>query len=482
MAVAGHGITRRSFVVGSLGALAALSRSPFAFAAPSSTAQYVSRPDLTPPVLSVAKRDPGAADGYVFVAPFAGDKNGTAMIVDDAGNPVWIRQSRSLIMNFRVQQLDGRPVLTWWEGSVVDGLYEGECVILDETYEVVKRFAAGNGFLPELHEFLISPAGTALVTINNLVPADLSPYGGPVDGTLIEGVIQELDIETGEVLFEWHSLEHVGVEESSFPVGSQWDYLHLNSIDVDPADGNLVVSARYSSTVYKLDRSTGEVLWRLGGTKSDFALGPGATFWFQHDARVHPGGLLSLFDDGADGSGPPPEAVSRAIVLALDTDAMTAALVDAYPNPNGASTVAMGNTQLLAHGGAFVGWGTTPQVSELAGDGTLLFDATFPGGAYTYRAFRAQWSGRAQGLPLLAVRRATASAIDVYASWNGATRVAHWQVLGGAANDSLEPLATSPRTGFETRIRLDEVSTHLAVAALDVAGNELARSRTLVLL
>jgi len=466
-----------------LGAVAAVSRPPLALAtAPSPSAQYVSRPDLTPPVLSVTRRAAGTAPGYVFVAPFAGDKNGTAMIVDDTGEPVWIRQSRSLIMNFRVQQLNGEPVLTWWEGSVVDGLYEGNCVILDEGYGVVKRLAAGNGFLPELHEFLITPEGTALVTINNPLPTDLSPYGGPVDGTLIEGVIQELDISTGRVLFEWHSLDHVGPDESTFPVGSPWDYLHLNSIDVDPSDGHLVVSARYSSTVYKLDRTSGEVLWRLGGTSSDFAIAPEAAFWFQHDARVHPGGLLSLFDDGADGVGDAPEPVSRALVLALDTDAMTAELLKAYPSPSGALTIAMGNTQLLATGGAFVGWGTTPQVSELAGDGTLLFDATFPGGAYTYRAFRSQWLGRADGPPLFAVSRAADSNVDVYASWNGATRVAGWQVLGGPAADALAPIASSPRTGFETRIRLDRLSTHLAVSALDAAGKELGRSRTLVLL
>ncbi|MGH3002700.1 MAG: arylsulfotransferase family protein [Gaiellaceae bacterium] len=465
----------------SAGALATLARARVAGASrddggsDATTSRFQSRPDLTPPLLSVDHRSPGGANGYVLVAPFTGQDHGTALIADDSGEPVWIYQSPKLVMNFRSQTLFGKPVLTWWEGAVVDGFFAGECVVADESYGVVKRLSAGNGLQPEVHEFLITARNTALISFNNLVPADLSPYGGPSSGTVIEGVVQEIEIATGKVLFEWHSLDHVGLDETSFPASGKWDYFHLNSIEVDE-DDNLLVSGRYPSTIYKVDRQSGEVIWRLGGTKSDFRFEPAATFWFQHDARARGGGLVSLFDDGADAVNNAPEAVSRAIVLSLDVTAKTAALVQSFPNPNGSLTVAMGSAQHVHTGGYFVGWGTVPQVSEFGADGSLVFNATFPGGQSSYRAFRAQWDGRAAGRPAVAARHSANGSLDVYASWNGASRVSHWQVVGGEVATELERLNVVPRAGFETRIRLAHRPRHVAAVALGATGEVLGTS------
>jgi len=467
-------MTRRAFVASSVGAALALARGRAV--ATASPVRFHSRPDLTPPLLSVGTAARGRANGYVFAAPFSGQRNGTALIADDSGEPVWVHQSPELVMNFRVQELGGQPVLTWWEGTVVNGFFEGECVIADESYSIVKRLSAGNGYAPEVHEFLITPRDTALVSINNFVPRDLTSYGGPAQGTVIDGVVQEIDIATGAVLFEWHSLDHVGLDETTVGPAAVWDYFHLNSIDVDESDGNLVVSARYPSTVYKIDRQTGNVLWRLGGAKSDFVLSPDAVFWFQHDARMHPGGLISIFDDGADAPGDAREPAARAIVLSLDETARTASLVRSFPNPHGAVTVAMGSAQLLADGGFFVGWGTTPEISEFAADGSVVYDATFPGGEYSYRAFRSQWEGRAPGRPAVATVRNANGSVDVYSSWNGATRVAQWRIVGGASQASVEPLLTVTRSGFETRARIAQRPRYAAAAALDAHGRVLGTS------
>jgi hypothetical protein len=280
------------------------------------------------------------------------------------------------------------------------------------------------------------------------------------------------------VLFEWHSLDHVDPAESLQPAGAAWDYFHLNSIDVDPADGDLVVSARYPCAIYKLDRSSGDVVWRLGGTKSDFTLGDGAAFYFQHDARVQPGGRISLFDDGADDPTDPREAVSRALLLQLDTTAKTAEVVSANPNPSGVLTVAMGNAQRLATGGTLVGWGTVPQITEFAADGTVVFNATFPAGRSSYRAFRGQWRGRAPGRPTVASAPA-GNGVTVYVSWNGSTRVAAWQILGGPSPDALTPMLTQPRSGFETAVTLRRRPAYVAAAALDARGAEVGRSPAL---
>jgi Arylsulfotransferase (ASST) len=478
-------LTRRGFVVASAGAVTALAVPKLAratgatTAAPRTVSSFHSRPDLEPPLLAVGVSESAVAPGYVFVAPFLGTGPGTALIADNRGQPVWVYESANLVMNFRVQKFAGRPVLTWWEGTVVNGYFQGECVIADTAYRTLKRLTAGNGFHPEVHEFLISSRDTALISINNFVSTDLAPYGGPSDGTVVEGVVQEIDIATGDVLFEWHSLDHVGLDETLLPVSATWDYFHLNSIDVDQ-DDDLLISARYPSAVYKLDRSTGALIWRLGGTKSDFRLGAGATFWFQHDARGHPGGLLSLFDDGADSPTDAPEATSRAIVLGLDTAAMTAELVRSLPNPHASLTFAMGDAQVLADGGCFVGWGTTPEFTEFGPDGSVRLDASFPGGQSSYRAFRAEWTGLPADRPAAAAVRNANGSADIYASWNGATEIASWQVHGGDTPTRLAILKTAPRTGFETRIRLAHGVAHVLVAALDRRGKVLGSSARIV--
>jgi len=200
---------------------------------------FRSRPDISPPAVDVTRQAHDTAPGYIFVAPkkAGAGQNGT-MIVDDRGQVVWFRHPKGmgpLAMNFKVQHYRGEPVLTWWEGYYSSqGL--DEYVILDRSYREITRIHAGNGYPDgDHHEFLISPQDTALIAINHLLRADLSSVGGPQDGVVWQGIVQELDIETGRVLFEWHSLEHVGIDETyskqENPAGAAFDHFHLNSID-----------------------------------------------------------------------------------------------------------------------------------------------------------------------------------------------------------------------------------------------------------
>ncbi len=266
---------------------------------------FRSRPDLHPPVIHVTTQARDTAPGYIFIAP----KNGPGevgpgqdgcMILDNDGQPVWLRllQNEDMdVMNFRAQRYKGETVLTWWEG-LHTGYGQGEYVICDRSYREITRVSAGNGYEGDHHEFLITPEDTALITIYSKVPRDLSGLGGPVDGVVLDGIVQELDIETGEVLFEWHSLEHVGLEES---YTKPYDYFHINHIDVYDED-HLLISSRTTSTVYKVSRKRGEVVWRLGGKKSDFEMGPGTRTTFQHDARRQKDGTISIFDNGNQGA------------------------------------------------------------------------------------------------------------------------------------------------------------------------------------
>ena len=159
-------------------------------------------------------------------------------------------------------------MLTWCDGGVD--------YIVDSSYHVIATVHAGNGLDADGHEFALTPQGTALITIYHEVPYDLSSVGGPKDGTVVDGIVQEIDVATGRVLFEWHSLDHVPLAESYAPVtrNDAYDYFHINAVNLDN-DGNLLISGRHTWTVYKVDRHTGQILWRLGGKRSDFKLGAG---------------------------------------------------------------------------------------------------------------------------------------------------------------------------------------------------------------
>jgi hypothetical protein len=382
-------------------------------------------------------------------------------------------------MNFGVQTYRGEPVLTWGE---TPGVY----VIFDSSYREIARFGAANGYNGDHHEFLISPQNTALITIYDAVRRDLSSVGGIKDGLAVQGIVQEIDIETGKLLFEWRSLDHIGLDETYAKPGQDLDYpgidyFHINSIDVDH-DDNLLISARKTSAVYRVDRKTGEVIWRLGGKKSDFEMGEGTRFAYQHDARRLPDGTISIFDNGATvfrNGFPKVVEESRAIILDPDERKMKASLVREYTHPDKMYADAAGNVQVLANGDAFVGWGRALAISEFSREGKLLFDARLPPQNRSYRVFRFPWRGHPTDRPAVAAERVSEEEVKVYASWNGATEAATWEVLTGSRPDGLEPLGSVPRDGFETAILALSAEPYVAVQARDRSGRILGTSNSI---
>jgi outer membrane protein assembly factor BamB len=450
------------------------------YAPPDGLWAFRSRPDLSPPTVEVTKKaHDDTASGYVFVAPEKGDTGqGGSLIIDDRGQVVWFRPLHSpsgRAMNFEVQTYRGRPVLTWGETP-------GEYVIFDDSYREIARFTAANGYNGDHHEFLISPQDTALITIYNAVPRDLSSIGGSRDSVAMQGIVQELDIETGEVLFEWRSIDHVGLDETYVTPSEDHypgiDYFHINSIDVEH-DNNLLVSARETSAVYKIDRNSGEVIWRLGGKKSDFEMGPGARFAFQHDARRLPDGNISIFDNGSlvfENGTPRAVEESRAIVLELDEQKMRAALLSEYTHPDEQRADAAGNTQVLPNGDVFVGWGRALTISEFSHDGKLLFDLRLPPKNRSYRAFRFPWSGNPGDQPAAVAERTSENEVRVYVCWNGATEVQSWEVLAGRRPGRLKSLGSILRDGFETAMVVRTSDPYVAVRANDRSGRVLGTS------
>ncbi|HEY5044688.1 MAG TPA: arylsulfotransferase family protein [Solirubrobacteraceae bacterium] len=444
--------------------------------APPGTPRWHTRPDLQIPPLTVTQRAQGASTDPIFIAPYnAPNAQAGAVIVDNDGQPIWENPlAGKVTTNFQVQSYRGSPVLTWWEGSIELGHGVGEYVIADSSYRTIRRVQAARGLRGDLHEFVITARDTALLTSYVVTGADLSSVGGPRKGTIQDAIFQELDLATGKVLLEWHSLDHIPLEESYAPVSADWDFFHINSVDFD-RDGRLLVSARSTHTVYKIDRS-GAIVWRLGGRHGDFEMGAGSAFAWQHDARSQPDGTLTIFDNGAT---PAVEKLSRGLILDLDEQAMAATLVRQYTHPR-VLAGSQGSVQLLANGNVFVGWGEAPHVSEFDYSGRMLFDAVLGEQYQSYRAFRLPWTGRPATAPAIATTRQR-ERLTVYASWNGATDVHSWQLLAGMQASALGPVSSTRSRGFETALRTTSAGPHFAVQALDVSGTPLGRSNTVIM-
>jgi hypothetical protein len=481
---------------------------------PTSLVQHFrSREDLKPPTIEVlthkqgssseegaAAAQGGGEEGYIFCAPKNGPDERSpsqdgAMIFDGRGDLVWfwpLESEEQDVMDFKVQSYRGEDVLTFWVGTHT-GYGKGEYLILDSSYEEVGRVRAKNGYAGDHHEFLITPDNTALITIYGEVEGfDLSSMGGSREGKVLDGIVQELDIQSGELLFEWHSLEHVDLQESYAKVpkkSEKWfhDYFHINSIEVDN-DSNLLISARRTSTIYKVDRTTGDVIWRLGGKKSDFEMAAGSKTAYQHDARRQDDGTITVFDNGIFEQ----DDRSYGLVLEVDEEKMSAKLHRDYPHPDGTLCATQGSMQILPHTqNAFIGWGSNPLMSEFSREGELLFSASFPPEVESYRAFRFPWRGEPQRgrggrgggeRPALVAERVGGGEeglVRAYASWNGATEVASWEVLAGSDPRRMNPVGEVPREGFETAIEVRTSEPYVGVRARDASGRVLAYSKAI---
>jgi hypothetical protein len=450
-------------------------------AAPADTQSFDTLPGVHAPVLSVttSDRDPAAGDILTTNGPGAGQYG--PLIYTPQGRLVWFDQLSGGVSaeNLSVQSYEGQRDLTLWEGKVLSlGFGQGTDVVLNSHYQAVARIPGGNGLPADLHEFQIAPHGIAYITAYNPIRCDLSSVSGARDGTLLDNAIQEIDIKTGLVRWEWHSLDHVGVGESNTAAPTDttpWDWFHLNSIDPEP-DGNLLLSARSTWAGYQVEGGGGAILWRLGGTNSSFKMGPGTETAWQHDGRLLADGEVTLFDDG---SNPPVHRQSRGVRIALDFARHEARLTAAYTHPTPLLAVSQGNVQTLADGNTVVDYGSVPQISEYAARGALLFDATLPLDMDSYRGFRFPWSGRPLSAPaVLANLNNTGEQTAVHMSWNGASDVASWRVLAGEHAGSLRPQQTVAASEFESSAMLPEKSSYVAVQALGAGANVLATSKT----
>jgi Arylsulfotransferase (ASST) len=451
-------------------------------AAPADYQSFYTLPGAQAPVMSVTvpDRDPAAGDILTTNGPGPGQYG--PLIYTPQGRLVWFERlgGGEAAEDLNEQTYEGQRALTWWKGRVLSlGFGQGEDVVMNSSYQTVARVRGGNGLKADLHDFQIAPHDVAYITAFNPIRCDLTAVKGAKGGSIVDTAVQMIDIKTGLVRWEWHSLDHVGAAESEVEAPADrtpWDYFHLNSIAPEPG-GNLLISARSTWAAYELQGGSGKLLWRLGGNSSSFKMGPGTRMAWQHDARKLANGELTFFDDGAN---PPIHSQSRAIHIKLDLTSHEARLTSAYTHPDPPLLAAsQGNMQTLPDGNTLVGFGGVPAISEFASDGSLLFDAHQPYDLSFYRAFRFPWSARPSSAPaLLASLNDTGEETIVHASWNGATGVTSWRVLLGQQEGSLTVQATIGASGFESSTTLPRKYAYAAVQALDSSGHVLGTSKT----
>lgn len=433
------------------------------------------------PNFSVTANPDATAEGYIFVAPYQWlytDVGSYLLIVDDQGEIVYYQSVADDVAAYDFKkQPDGR--LTYF--SQDDGAY----YVLDQTYQVVDRYPAGNGYRADIHDFQLLPNGNVMLMIYDSQQVDMSRFvrGGDEDAQVIGLVIQEID-PAKNVVFEWRSWDHMNFHDSPVDLtpeeaDTDIDYVHGNSLDLD-RDGNIVLSSRNLHEVTKIDRQTGEIIWRLGGRANMFAHFNDPLFGHQHDARVQPNGNITVFDNlGRPGP-------SRGVEYAINERMRTVTRVWEYAHNPPVFGAFMGNAQRLPNGNTLLSWGAPSReeefayvsITEVTPEGEVAFELTFDPPFVSYRAFRFPWQGFPNDPPDLAFR-AEGETLTLGYSWNGATEVAGYKVFGGSTSPPDRLLEEKERTGFETQSVLTGLPPEVCyfqVVPVDAAGNDLTPS------
>ncbi|KAH9219381.1 ASST-domain-containing protein [Leptodontidium sp. 2 PMI_412] len=455
---------------------------------------YVTEPGLISPCHNIQQSNPMCDDGMYIMTSLRGDKVKpewkSPMIHDTSGNLVWMDPSYGETFGLSVQRYKGIDYLTFWKGDDSLGHGEGTYIMLDASYKQVYNFTAGNGRLGDFHEFTITDHGTALLTQYRYEEGDWG-IGLRPQGYIWDSVFQEINIETSEVLFEWHAYDHADINKSDFPSGSSgrnrysgYDFFHINSIDKD-ALGNYLISSRYYQCLMYISGTNGSILWELGGRRNSFtdlSNGKATKFGWQHHARWtadHSG--ITLFDNGARYKLKPTVDHSRGVHIALDLQAMTATLKTSYINPRKIISGSQGSMQTLPSGNILIGYGYNAAWTEFSAEGEVLCDVHIgsqkffnTGAVQTYKVLKFPWVGRPTRRPKVKSLGGWA-----YVSWNGATEVRAWvwKGLDEAGGELGVEDVRVERMGFETKLEVDCHKWNFVKAvAIDANGTVLGES------
>jgi len=445
---------------------------------------YVTLPDSYPEI-TVTTPANGTDKGYIFISNFVIDWSNRGsiaksrpylLILDNEGEPVFYREMTPGLptLDFKKQP---NGLLTYGEWNEIH-------YALDDSYNIVKTYEAKNGYQNDIHDFQILPDDHVLINIYDMQRIDMTAYGGKPDAVVTGLVIQEQDPD-GNVVFQWRSWDHFKFEESAADLTTAFvNYVHGNSFDLDH-DGNLIISSRRMNEVTKIDRQTGEIIWRLGGKANEFAFIDGAKrFFSQHDARRLANGNITVYDN----HDLPNSTFSRAVEYELTETGPDKTVAQVWEYRSSPTAPALGNAQRLPNGNTMIGWGTHyPTLTEVKPNGEIAFELTFSPPAdpnlsrNSYRAFRFEWEGNPTTEPVLVAKDESPGILTLYTSWNGATNVAAYHVYGGRTAERMSLLKSVERDGFETKILIpdaDEKYCVFKVMPVDKDGKKTRYSNT----
>jgi hypothetical protein len=366
-------------------------------------------------------------DGYIFFSTTWDSPYQFEMIIDNTGAPIWYQKSEDVQQDLKVQP-DGRLTMLL-HGS---DAFSRKFIALDQSYTVVDTFYVPEGYWVDEHELQVLPNGHYLLIGACDQPMDLSQMvpGGNPDGMIIVNAVIEMDAHDHPV-FIWRSIDHFDVNDAPYQdvsgYGGVVDYVHMNAIELDQ-DGQLLISSRHLSEITKINRQTGEIIWRLGGENDDFTwINDEHGISYQHDIRVLDNGHYTVFDNG-NFHDPP---FSRALEFSVDTLNWTVTKIWEYPETHDIFSWSRGNVQRLPNGNTVICWANNPLpiLTEVRPDGSKVFELDFVEPFCSYRSFRFPWQGKA-AVPYLLTEPRSDGVMLIFNKF-GDAGVAKYNVYGG---------------------------------------------------
>ncbi len=342
------------------------------------------------PISSIYQNGP-TTSGYIFLTNFGfGLTPSYLMILKNNGEPYFSRRLSIIGLDFKKQNDN---LITYFDGA--KAFYLG----LDRNYTVVDSFYCGNGYLTDVHELQVMQDGSAwlmsydpqIVRMDTIVP------GGKANALVTGLIIQKIDINKN-VIFQWRSWDYVPITDATHEdlTADTIDYIHGNAIEVCP-DGNIMISSRHIDEITKINTTSGNIIWRLGGKQNQFTfINDDIGFSHQHSVRVVSDSNIILFDNGNFHT----PSFSRAIEYRINEVNKTATLVWQYRHSPDLYAQAMGSVQRLSNGNTVIGWGTAfTTMTEVTPAGEVIYELSLTQGLMSYRAFRFDWGLPEQNTP-----------------------------------------------------------------------------------
>jgi hypothetical protein len=320
-------------------------------------------------------------------------ENRYAAIVNDDGVPVWWYQAQFDPYNVDLQP-DGTVTFTPIDDI---SLQKGDYEVHSLSGRLLRVIKADAGEPPDVHELQLLDNGNYLLGMQYPYTADTSAFGGSVNSQVLG--IQILEITpNGRIVYRWASGDHISVSETpqrwwDMPILDRepYDASHWNAVEL-VGKNRMLLSFRHLDAIYMVNRTTGAIIWKLGGTPTPQSLdvigdphaGP-TLFGGQHDARIHPNGTISIHDNRT-GLGEPP----RVVRYRIDEDAGTATLVQQFSDPEVPVSICCGSARRIPHGEWLVAWGGFGTVGAYDRSGAPIFRFTTGqavGEPFSYRAY-----------------------------------------------------------------------------------------------